>query len=298
VRIRIAFTVFFTAFVALTLGTAAAWTTINGTGQPDAVPGPFARFTLDTRPGPDGAVAWPESTLGLAAQPAPPLLSPARVNVSVRGFYSWALLDRRTGAISGSANSVATSTTESMIKTWIASDYLRRLAGATPDQDRLDELSRMIRDSDNSAAEDIYEIGGSDAVVQRMIGVCGLTETSVAEDWWSRTQVSARDAARLGACVADGRAAGPKWTGWILGEMGQVRGEGRFGIIDALPADAAARIPIKNGWTVVGDEWHVNCLASVDRYVLAVLTRYPESLGLGYGAGVCRSVTAQLRPRT
>jgi hypothetical protein len=185
-----------------------------------------------------------------------------------------------------------------MIKIWIAADYLRRLADAKPDQDRLGELSRMIRDSDNSAAEDIYQTDGADAVVQRMIGVCGLTETSVSEGWWSRTEVSARDAVRLGGCVADGRAAGPEWTGWILGEMRQVRGEGRFGIIDALPANAAARIPIKNGWTVIGDEWHVNCLAVVDRYVLAVLTRYPESLGLDYGAGICRSVTTQLRPRT
>jgi hypothetical protein len=80
--------------------------------------------------------------------------------------------------------------------------------------------------------------------------------------------------------------------------MRQVRGEGRFGIIDALPDNVAARIPIKNGWTVIGDEWHVNCLAVVDRYVLAVLTRYPESLGLSYGADICRSVTTQLRPRS
>jgi hypothetical protein len=129
-----------------------------------------------------------------------------------------------------------------------------------------------------------------------MVDVCGLTETSVFDGWWSRTEVSARDAARLGACVTDGRAAGPKWTSWILGEMRQVRGEGRFGIVQGLPAEVASRIPIKNGWTVVGDEWHVNCMAVVDRYVLAVLTRYPERLGVAYGAGICRGVTTQLRP--
>jgi hypothetical protein len=297
VRIRTVFTAFTCA--ALILGGVTAWTNISGVGQSAGVPGPFARFTQDTGLAPDAGAAWPQPTLAMAAQPAPPLVGPAPVRVSVRGFYSWALLDRRTDRISGSANVAnATNTTESMIKIWIAADYLRRLADAKPDQDRLGELSRMIRDSDNSAAEDIYQTDGADAVVQRMIGVCGLTETSVSEGWWSRTEVSARDAVRLGGCVADGRAAGPEWTGWILGEMRQVRGEGRFGIIDALPANAAARIPIKNGWTVIGDEWHVNCLAVVDRYVLAVLTRYPESLGLDYGAGICRSVTTQLRPRT
>jgi hypothetical protein len=234
----------------------------------------------------------------MASQPAPPLLHPTPVSVPVQGFYSWALLDRKTGKISGSANSATTtSSTESMIKIWIASDFLKHFPGGDPDQDQLDEITRMIRDSDNAAAEDMYQLGGADSVVQRMISVCGLTETSVAEGWWSRTEVSARDAVRLGVCITDGRAAGPKWTSWILGEMRQVRGEGRFGIIDALPANVAARIPIKNGWTVVGDEWRVNCLAVVDQYVLAVITRYPESLGLGYGARICRNVTAQLRPR-
>ncbi|MCW2640268.1 MAG: hypothetical protein JWP76_2574 [Dactylosporangium sp.] len=296
-RIRTVFTTF--TFAALTVGALTVWTNISGVGQSDGVPGSWARFTQDTRFGPDATAAGPQPTLGMAGQPAPPLLSPGRVNVSVQGFYSWALLDRKTGNISGSANFAnATNSTESMIKVWIAADYLRRLSDEKPSQDRLGELTRMIRDSDNSAAEDIYQIDGADSVVQRMISICGLSETSASEGWWSRTEVSARDSVRLGVCVTDGRAAGPKWTSWILGEMRQVRGEGRFGIIDALPDNVAARIPIKNGWTVIGDEWHVNCLAVVDRYVLAVLTRYPESLGLSYGADICRSVTAQLRPRS
>jgi hypothetical protein len=297
VRIRTVFTTF--TFAALTVGALTVWTNISGVGQSDGAPGSWARFTQDTRFAPDATAAGPQPTLGMAGQPAPPLLGPGRVNVSVQGFYSWALLDRKTGNISGSANFAnATNSTESMIKVWIAADYLRRIADDKPSQDRLGELTRMIRDSDNSAAEDIYQVDGADSVVQRMVSICGLTETSASEGWWSRTEVSARDSVRLGVCVTDGRAAGPKWTNWILGEMRQVRGEGRFGIIDALPANVAARIPIKNGWTVVGDEWRVNCLAVVDRYVLAVLTRYPESLGLSYGADTCRSVTTQLRPRS
>jgi hypothetical protein len=237
-------------------------------------------------------------TLASAAQPALPLLAPAAVNVDVEGTFSWALLDRRTGQITGSSNVASwTNSTESMIKAWIASDYLRRSGNTKVAQDRLDELSTMIRDSDDNAAEDVYRADGGNAVVQRMIDTCDLTETSIFDGWWSRTQVSARDAARLGLCVADGRAAGPKWTNWILSEMRQVRGEGRFGIIEALPTDAAAKASIKNGWTVVGNEWHVNCLAIVDQYVISVLNRYPASLGLDYGAGTCRNVTTALEPR-
>ncbi|MCW2639865.1 MAG: hypothetical protein JWP76_2171 [Dactylosporangium sp.] len=220
--------------------------------------------------------------------------------MQVPGFFSWALLDRHTGVVVGSANDVnGTNTTESMIKTWITSDYLRLLGGRQPTQQRLDELSRMIRDSDDDAAEDIYRADGGDAVVRRMISICGLTDTRAHSGWWSMTQISARDAVRLGQCVADGRAAGPTWTAWVLDQMRQVEGEGRFGIIDGLPADVAAQTSIKNGWTLIYTDglWHVNCLAVHDDFVLAVLTRYPGSLGLSYGAGVCKSVTLQLLTR-
>ena len=74
--------------------------------------------------------------------------------------------------------------------------------------------------------------------------------------------MSARDAVRMGDCIADGTAAGPKWT-----EVGPQRDEprcgaasrtsrtspggGRWGIIDGLPAEIMAQGPvsIKNGWT-------------------------------------------------
>jgi hypothetical protein len=251
------------------------------------------------------AAPGPEPTPTVTPSAAPtvqhgPLLVPGPVSMQVPGFFSWAMLDRHTGAVVGSANDVnGTNTTESMIKTWITSDYLRLLGGRQPTQQRLDELSRMIRDSDDGAAEDIYRVDGGDAVVHRMISICGLTDTRAHSGWWSMTQISARDAVRLGQCVADGQAAGPTWTAWVLDQMRQVEGEGRFGIIDGLPADVAAQTSIKNGWTLIYADglWHVNCLAVHDDFVLSVLTRYPGSLGLSYGAGVCKSVTSQLLTR-
>nr|WP_240948108.1 class A beta-lactamase-related serine hydrolase [Planosporangium mesophilum] len=241
----------------------------------------------------------PAGSAASTAAAGAPVLTPRTVDVSVDGFLSWSLLDRRTGAISGSANHAdATSSTESMIKVWIAADYLRQQAagGGTPTQQRLAELTTMIRDSDDLAAEDIYRLDGGNAVVSRMISTCGLTGTTAVNGWWSRTQVTADDAARLGLCVADGRAAGRTWTPWILTQMRQVRGEGRFGVVDALPASTAATTAIKNGWTLINADgsWHVACLAVQDRWVLSVLTRYDGSRGLSYGAGVCADVTRQL----
>ncbi len=293
-RTRVTMTV--TVIVMLAVGAVAVWTNRESIGHAAGrLSGP-APAPADSSASPSPSDEGPG--LSMAGQPPPPLLSPGPVDVQVQGFFAWALLDRNTGTMTGSPNyTTATNSTESMIKAWISSDYLRRLGDAQPPADKLALLTRMIRDSDDNAAEIIYDVDGYNAVVQRMISICGLTETSIFDGWWSRTQVSARDAVRLGACVADGRAAGPKWTGWILNEMRQVRGEGRFGVIEALPPDVAGRTSIKNGWTIVGDDWHLNCLAIVDQYVLAVLTRYPSELGLQYGAGVCRNVATQLQPR-
>src|SRR5258706_14718384 len=75
----------------------------------------------------------------------PALLHPAAVDVDATGFWSWTVLDRRTGAIAGSANANTTQRTASMIKAWLASDYLRRTPN--PSKANLSQLSTMIRNS-------------------------------------------------------------------------------------------------------------------------------------------------------
>jgi hypothetical protein len=277
------------------------------------VPKAFARIATDNSSSArSGVVADPPKAP--AAQPAAPTVRARPVTLDTNvPFWSWALLDRRTGTVAGSANLADTNTTESMIKVWLVSDYLRH--HPNPDGATLQKLSRAIRDSDDTAAQWAYRQGGSDAVVRRLISTCGLTDTTVHSGWWSLTKMSARDAVRMGDCIADGRAAGPQWTDWVLSEMRQVRGTvsqqqersggGRWGIIDALPAGTADTVAIKNGWTAQGYDgsWHINCLAVTGDWVLAVQTRYPYGRwpsgsavpeGLDKGAGICRSVTEQL----
>jgi hypothetical protein len=227
-----------------------------------------------------------------------PLLRPRPVAFTEPGFHSWALLNTRTGAISGSDNLTDTNDTVSMVKAWLAADYLRLAAQRqeTPTSARLHTLSIMIRDSDNDAAEETYRQNGSTSSIQRLIRVCGLTDSSAVPNRWSETRMSARDAVRMGACLADGRAAGRQWTMWVLNEMRHVRGDGRFGIVKALPPEAAATVAIKNGWLLRDDTglWHVNCLAVGNGWVLAVMMRYDGSLGFEHGGTVCESVTTQL----
>lgn len=248
--------------------------------------------------------------------PDPPTLKAAPVSVSVDGFVSWALLDRDSGSIAGSDNLDATNSTESMIKIWIVADFLRELGDRTPSPQRQRQASLAIRDSDDNSADSLYSAAGGPAVIERMIRMCRLTETEAVVPtgqrsiWWSYTKISAQDAVRLGECVKNGTAAGRKWTDWLLNEMAQVRGStaakdqraqsggGRWGIIDGLPQTVLdqTEVSIKNGWTLIWADgmWHLNCLAIADTWVLAVLMRYSGDHGLDYGAGVCKSVAAQL----
>ena len=256
-------------------------------------------------PAPD-ASATPSPTPPAFRLVAPP--DPDQLTVEGAKFSSWALLDRRTGAITGTSNrTTGRNTVESMIKPWIVSDYLRREAeaGRQPTPAVLDELTLVIVDSNDPLAEKYYQLGGGDELVQRLEDTCGLSDVEIEPDKWSLTELSAVDAVAYGLCLADGRAAGAAWTDWVRSAMRLVRGSvddqvsgavegGRWGIIDALPADVAARVSIKNGWTSYFDGWHVNCLAIDTDWILVVMMR--RSGTLAKAAEGCATIARGLVP--
>ncbi len=266
--------------------TAARW----GDNSASSAPSGPARNNSVSRSGrPDGD----------SASPLPPLdIAPANVRIDATGWWSWAMQDTRTGKIYGSKNLGETNTTASLIKSWIAADFLRRSAeqGVTPSQARMDQVSTMIRDSDNEAAQSLWlAIGGAPAIT-RLINTCKLTDSSGYKNLWSNTRLSPRDITRLGACIADGRAAGPKWTSYLLNEMRHVRGTGDFGVRKAFPTSEQKQIAIKNGWVdrQAAQEYHVSCLAIGDGWTVGVMARYPINLDYTYGANICESVGKQL----
>lgn len=217
------------------------------------------------------------------------------VALSTDTWVQWAHIDHTTGTISGSAGAeTERNTTESVVKAWLAADYLTR--NPKPSKTATAQITRMIRDSNDTDAQAIYTALGRDESIRRMIAVCGLTNTAIVDGWWSQTAITAADAVRLGRCLADGRAAGPQWTPWLLGEMRSIRGEGAFGITRGLIAAHAAEVAYKNGWTLHSGTGirAVNCLAIGDGWSLAVLQRYPQQLGLEHGALICQSVATQL----
>jgi hypothetical protein len=235
-------------------------------------------------------------------------LVPRPVKVEFAGTISWALMEE-SGRISGSADLSRPVPAEAMLKSWIVADYLRQAAaqGQAPSDDRLTRARLAIRYGDAAAAASLNAaVGGADQI-RRMIAECRLTDTEAGRTW-SRTLISARDAARLGRCITDGRAAGPNWTAWVRSEMTRTQGgtaKGgsprgmRWGIVDGLPEQITAQgVGFENGWgrSSSSGQMRVNCLAVADGWALAVLTRYPAQRGLEYGAEACAEVASQLVP--
>jgi hypothetical protein len=213
-------------------------------------------------------------------------------------FFGWALFDRKTGQLIGHSDNAGTGTnyTESMIKVWIAADYLTRVtkAGNKPTQKDLTKLRSMIIHSDDDIAQDYWIADGRESVITRLNQTCGTHAGTHERRRWAATTMTPDDAARYGLCVADGRAAGA-YTEQVLGWMREVTGA------------------VGDGWEPENDthDWHVNCLAILHDYVLTVMVRYPWTASnippgtdwghqflyfdnLETGADACKAVATQL----
>jgi hypothetical protein len=209
---------------------------------------------------------------------------------------SWSLVDTAQGRRVGSANSGTQRTNaESSIKAWIAADFLRvaRDQGRTVSAADWAAIDAAIRRSDNQAAERLYRALGGDVVLGHLKPVCGVAVSTSRPAYWSYAQITAVDATRILLCVLRNA---PNYPGGarLVTDLRSVEADGAFGIRPALPA--ATPVAVKNGWTShpATGQWNVNCVAAWDRYALAVLLRYPVAKGRGYGATVCRDVTATL----
>lgn len=212
-------------------------------------------------------------------------------------WMSWALVDTATGTgpgarWTGSANAAAERTeAESAIKAWLAADTLRSATedGRAVTAGERSAIRDAIRSSDDDAAERLYRAGGTEAMIGRLEPECGVEVSTSRRGWWSYTQLGARDAAGMLGCV---REHAPEWPGGadLLADLAAIDADGRSGVAEMVPGTSSE----KNGWTVHGDTWNVNCVVAWEDRSLAVLTRFPAERGLDYGWGVCRDVATDV----
>jgi hypothetical protein len=162
-------------------------------------------------------------------------------------------------------------------------------AGTQLSGDQVATATRMIENSDNDAAEDLFEtIGGRSALLAAnpSLGVSSLTVPGPG-DYWGLTTTSAGDQITLlHNLVATGGALSSASQQFVLGLMRGVEADQRWGV--GVVADTGTSFANKNGWLAVDDDndlWLVNSLGVLSVHgqtvLMAVLTQHDSSFDAG-----------------
>lgn len=198
-----------------------------------------------------------------------------------------AVLDRATGQLVSSGATTAFPIA-SVGKLFIADDLLLQEAQGTTTLSTADHaaLDRMLRSSDDAAAQQFWERSGQNAVIERIVARYGLTATTPPPNGhWDVTMSTAADLVRYYDMLLDGTGGLPAGqAGLIIGDLAQSTPTGadgypqRFGIPDALTAEPVA---VKQGWFCCwngGNQLHVSTgtIGSDHRYVMAISSLEPD----------------------
>ncbi|MEU0494293.1 hypothetical protein [Mycobacterium sp. NPDC006124] len=203
------------------------------------------------------------------------------------------VLDRNTGQMVSNGNST-TIAIASVAKLFIADDLLLQVSqGQTrlSPEDRVN-FDRMLRQSDDSAAEVFWYRSGGSKIITRVAARYGLTSTRPPNDgrWWN-TISSAADLVRYYDMMMSGTGGlPPEQANVILANLAQsapVALDGtqpggvypqRFGIPEGLFAEPVA---VKQGWMCcIGSDWmHLSTgVIGLDRrYVMVIGSMQPAT---------------------
>lgn len=276
---------------------------------PDAVPPPVSSLTSppvsEVVPGaamPTGApTPQPTGHTGAAEPGPPPKISTMRLTRALDRFLSGyggrvavAVRDLDTGRSyhyhRGLRLPTASTSKVGILMAMLLGTPWRRLNG----RERVD-AGRMIRFSDNAAADRMYERIGLESGLARANHRFGLRRTYTPSGrcvnlyCWGITQTTAQDQVRLiRALVRRSSPLAAEERGRVLRLMARVTPAQRWGISAA--ACENSRVSLKNGWLrhVANERWVVVSVGLIrdpgHRYAVAVLTED----GLTMGAGVAR----------
>ena len=212
----------------------------------------------------------------LAAGSSVGAISVAAINLSTGASFQW-------GATGGMD-------TGSIVKLYILETLLlqKQNSGGLSESEQA-TATTMIENSDNDAAETLFEdIGGRDALIAAN-STLGLTNTTPGpSDYWGLTQTSAADyvtlLSHLTATTGSPLTAASK--AYVLGLMRNVESDQRWGV--GVTADAGTDFANKNGWLGVDSDdglWLVNSTGVVtidgQTVLMAVLTQHNSDFDSG-----------------
>ncbi|MFI6793562.1 serine hydrolase [Nonomuraea sp. NPDC050383] len=185
-------------------------------------------------------------------------------------------------------------------------DILTALMLRRPSLDAAEQdlASRMIRESDNLAADALWARVGAGEGMSAFYRRVGLRETVPGPGrYWGGTTTSPADRLRLLRLLVDGgEGLAPPARRTILGLMGRVQADQAWGVSAAArPHD---RVALKNGWTArpfVHDTWAVTSYGRItgDGRDLLLSVQTDQQAGEGQGIqaieGLARTIGRRLR---
>jgi hypothetical protein len=191
----------------------------------------------------------------------------------------------------------------SVMKVSIAIAFLRTLKEQerSPTDDEMSELTGMIEESDNDDATALWNASDGSLGLQVTKNAAGLTNTAYQTGHgWGFTLTTAHDQAKLQAKLAAGGMLDDDDTTLVLHLMRNVVPSEQWGFADTV--SKSLQPAIKNGWYEDTDApvWRIHCTAIFNtpglkhKFSVAVFTRYPATLGMGYGEDTCRGVAQRL----
>jgi beta-lactamase class A len=175
--------------------------------------------------------------------------------------------------------------TESVVKMSMLANVLYKKTPITSYENTL--LTRMIENSNNSAASTIWRQLGSEQKVQPFFRKVGMTNTIAGTGgWWGRTTTTVSDQLTMmkyfafhNALLSDSQRA------YGLNLMRHVQLDQRWGTSSGIPSGVS--VALKNGWVTSNppSKLYVNSVGYINgqgkNYVIAVLTTNNKSFSYG-----------------
>lgn len=171
--------------------------------------------------------------------------------------------------------------------------------GREPDSAETNLLTAMIENSDNDAAQALFnEIGGAPAIANYLqrIGVSGLTPDN---DAWGYSLITPQSMVDLLTQLHDGTILTAADRATALSLMQNVETDQQWGVGDSAPAGAT--FAMKNGWVPGPDGlWSVNTSGIVnagdETYIVSVYTREQSVMtdGQAIVQHVCNAIASAL----
>jgi hypothetical protein len=219
------------------------------------------------------------------------------------GDMTAAVYDAVTGTISLYRPGVAEDTASIMKVDILATLMAQDQADGDPLTDAEQDLSQeMIEQSDNDAAQDLWDSEGGATAVSAFDAKAGLTQTDPdAAGYWGLSTTTAADQVQLLRQVAYPNAVLTDASRqYELNLMAHVESDQAWGVSAGVTANTT--VALKNGWLPLDSGgWQVNSVGFVDGagrdYVIAVLTNGPtESGGIDAIAGLSQLIWQELAP--